>query len=122
MLQQVLLNLLTNALDAIESGGEIRIYAHHRREVIEPAFKQEWLDVFVSDTGSGISPENLPRVFDPFFTTKEVGKGTGLGLAISQSLVEQHKGSIEVRSEGIGKGTVVIVSLPLAERSGRLEG
>lgn len=78
--------------------------------------------MFVSDTGSGISPENLPRVFDPFFTTKEVGKGTGLGLAISQSLVEQHKGSIEVRSEGIGKGTVVIVSLPLAERSGRLEG
>lgn len=122
MLQQLFLNLLTNALDAIESGGEIRIYAHHRREIIEPAFKQEWLDVFVSDTGSGISLENLPRIFDPFFTTKEVGKGTGLGLAVSQSIVEQHKGSIEVRSEGIGKGTVIIVSLPLAERSGRLGG
>ena len=122
MLQQVFLNLLTNALDAIESGGEIRIYAHHRREVIEPALEQEWLDVFVSDTGSGISPENLPRVFDPFFTTKEVDKGTGLGLAISQSLVEQHKGTIEVQSKGVGKGAVVIVSLPLAERSGRLGG
>ncbi|MDE2484108.1 MAG: GAF domain-containing protein [candidate division NC10 bacterium] len=118
MLQQVFLNLLTNALDAIESGGEIRIDAHHRRKVIEPACEQEWLDISVSDTGSGISPENLSRVFDPFFTTKEVGKGTGLGLAISQSIVEQHKGSIEVRSKGIGKGTVVIVRLPLAERSG----
>lgn len=122
MLQQVFLNLLTNALDAIESGGEIRIYAHHRRAVIEPAVEQEWLDIFVSDTGSGISPENLPRVFDPFFTTKEVDKGTGLGLAISQSIVEQHQGSIEVRSKGIGKGTVVIVSLPLAERSGGFGG
>jgi signal transduction histidine kinase len=117
MLQQVFLNLLTNALDAIESGGEIRIDAYHRQEAIDPAGEQRWLDVFVSDTGSGISPDNLSRVFDPFFTTKEVGKGTGLGLAISQSIVEQHKGSIEVRSRGIGKGTVVIVSLPLADRS-----
>ncbi|CBE70197.1 putative Histidine kinase [Candidatus Methylomirabilis oxygeniifera] len=117
MLQQVFLNLLTNALDAIESGGEIRINAYHRQEAVDPAGEQRWLDVFVSDTGSGISPDNLSRVFDPFFTTKEVGKGTGLGLAISQSIVEQHKGSIEVRSRGIGKGTTVIVSLPLADRS-----
>ncbi len=115
MLQQVFLNLLTNALDAIESGGEIRIDAHHRREAVDPACEQRWLDIFVSDTGSGISPDNLSRVFDPFFTTKEVGKGTGLGLAISQSIVEQHKGTIEVRSKGVGKGTVVIVSLPLAD-------
>ncbi|MDE2179826.1 MAG: GAF domain-containing protein [candidate division NC10 bacterium] len=118
MLQQVFLNLLTNALDAIESGGEIRIDAHPRREVVEPSGEQVWLDIFVSDTGSGISPEHLPRIFDPFFTTKAVGKGTGLGLAISQSIVEQHQGSIEVRSKGVGKGTVVIVSLPLADRSG----
>ncbi len=122
MLQQVFLNLLTNALDAIESGGEIRIDAHHRREIIGLAREQEWIDVFVSDTGSGIAPEHLPKVFDPFFTTKEVGKGTGLGLAISQSIVEQHKGSIEVCSKGIGKGTVVIVSLPLVTHSGRLSG
>jgi two-component system NtrC family sensor kinase len=68
----------------------------------------------VADTGAGISPETLSKVFDPFFTTKEVGKGTGLGLAICQSIVEQHRGAIEVQSEGVGKGAVVTVSLPLA--------
>jgi signal transduction histidine kinase len=117
MLQQVFLNLLTNALDAIESGGEIRIDAHYRRETVGPAREQAWLDVLVSDTGSGISPDNLSKIFDPFFTTKEVGRGTGLGLAISQSIVEQHKGAIEVRSEGVGKGATVIVSIPLADRN-----
>jgi two-component system NtrC family sensor kinase len=74
------------------------------------------LDVLVSDTGCGISPADLARVFDPFFTTKEVGKGTGLGLAICQAIVDQHQGSIEVQSDGLGKGTVVTVSLPLAEQ------
>jgi len=112
MLQQVFLNLLTNALDAIEGGGEVRISARKRREGERPA--QAWLDVVVSDTGAGISPDDLPKVFDPFFTTKEVGKGTGLGLAICQSIVEQHHGSIEVQSEGVGKGAAVTVSLPLA--------
>ena len=116
MLQQVFLNLLTNALDAIEDGGEVRIIGHRWREVVGRAAGREWIDVAVSDTGSGISPENLARVFDPFFTTKEVGKGTGLGLAICQSIVEQHRGTIEVRSGGLGKGTVVTVSLPLAEQ------
>ncbi len=118
MLQQVFLNLLTNALDALEGGGEVRIVAKRRREVTERASGQEWLDVTVSDTGSGISPENLAKVFDPFFTTKEVGKGTGLGLAICQSIVEQHRGTIEVQSRGFGKGTLVTVSLPAAERGG----
>jgi signal transduction histidine kinase len=117
MLQQVFLNLLTNALDAIEGGGEVQIAVHRRREEGEPRLKHDWLDVVVSDTGSGISPEDLAKVFDPFFTTKEVGKGTGLGLAVSQSIVEQHQGSIEVHSGGLGKGTVVTVSLPLAERN-----
>ena len=115
MLQQAFLNLLTNALDAIEGGGEVRIAAHRRLEEGGRRLRQHWLDVVVSDTGSGISPEDLPKVFDPFFTTKEVGKGTGLGLAVCQSIVEQHQGSIEVRSGGIGKGAVVTVSLPLAE-------
>jgi signal transduction histidine kinase len=132
MLQQVFLNLLTNSLDAIEGGGEVRISARHRRETLsrgpgsgggpgsdrglasDGGPRHAWCDVVVSDTGTGIAPENLARVFDPFFTTKAVGKGTGLGLAISQSIIEQHRGAIEVQSEGLGKGTVVTVSLPLA--------
>ncbi len=114
MLQQVFLNLLTNALDAIEGGGEVRISAHRRQEDGRGAGRA-WIEVMVSDTGAGIAPEDLPRVFDPFFTTKEVGKGTGLGLAICQSIVEQHRGTIEVQSQGVGKGAVVTVSLPLTE-------
>jgi signal transduction histidine kinase len=114
MLQQVFLNLLTNALDAIERGGEVRVAARHRREDAAGGPGQAWLDVVVSDSGVGISPEDLSRVFDPFFTTKEVGKGTGLGLAISQSIVEQHRGAIDVSSEGVGRGATVTVSLPLA--------
>lgn len=118
MLRQVFLNLLTNALDAIEGGGEVRIAARRRPDGAGRAGARERLDVAVADTGSGISPENLAKVFDPFFTTKDVGKGTGLGLAICQSLIEQHGGAIEVQSEGLGKGTVVTVSLPLAEPAG----
>ncbi len=114
MLQQVFLNLLTNALDAIQSGGEVRIAARHRREGAGGGPEQAWVDVTVSDTGTGIAPEDLPKIFDPFFTTKEVGKGTGLGLALCQSILEQHRGLIEVQSEGVGKGTAVTVSLPLA--------
>jgi signal transduction histidine kinase len=118
MLQQVFLNLLTNALDAVEGGGEIRIAARHAPAApgyaLDASAPTQFLEVTVSDTGTGIAPENLARVFDPFFTTKDVGKGTGLGLAISQSIVEQHRGAIEVQSEGPGRGTVVTVSLPLA--------
>ncbi len=112
MLQQVFLNLLTNALDAIEKGGQVRLSAW-REEARGGARGPAMGVVAVTDDGSGISPENLARVFDPFFTTKEVGKGTGLGLAICQSIVEQHGGTIEVRSPGAGKGTVVTVRLPL---------
>jgi signal transduction histidine kinase len=118
MLQQVFLNLLTNALDAIEGGGEVRIAARRPPlplgNPVGASAPMQSLEVTVSDTGMGITPEDLARVFDPFFTTKEVGKGTGLGLAICQSIIEQHRGTIEVQSEGLGKGTVVTVSLPLA--------
>jgi len=106
MLQQVFLNLLTNALDAIEGGGEVWISAN-----VEAGGD---IEIFVADTGCGIPLEHLPRIFDPFFTTKEVGRGTGLGLAICQSIVEQHGGAIEVKSEGRDLGTTVIVRLPSA--------
>ena len=105
MLQQVILNLATNALDAIDGEGEVRITALPVSGHVE---------VCVRDTGCGIPPEHLARVFDPFFTTKDVGKGTGLGLAICQGIVGQHGGSIEVKSDGVGRGTTVVIRLPVA--------
>jgi signal transduction histidine kinase len=112
MLQQLLLNLLTNALDAIEGAGEVRIAVTTMARG-QGSRGQEIVQISVADNGCGIPPENLPKVFDPFFTTKEVGKGTGLGLPICQSIVEQHVGTIEVKSEGIGRGTTVTVKLLL---------
>jgi signal transduction histidine kinase len=109
MLQQVVLNLLTNALDAVEEGGEVEVST---APAADPAGGPGWVEVVVRDTGIGIRSEDAGRIFDPFFTTKAVGKGTGLGLAISQSIVEQHRGSIQVDSEGRGRGTTVRVRLP----------
>jgi signal transduction histidine kinase len=113
MLQQLLLNLLTNALDAIEGDGEVRIAADVIAAERAARGRREIVEVAVADNGHGIAPENLSKVFDPFFTTKEVGKGTGLGLPICQSIVEQHGGTIEIKSEGIGKGALVTVKLPV---------
>lgn len=113
MLQQLLLNLLTNALDGIEGTGEVRVAVNSLAGKQGSRGQQEVVEISVADNGCGIARENLPKVFDPFFTTKEVGKGTGLGLPICQSIVEQHGGTIEVKSEGIGKGTTVTVKLPM---------
>src|SRR2546430_17721396 len=93
MLKQVVLNILSNALDAREGPGSIDITARLEPDVASPGR----VIVTVQDTGRGIPPENLPNVFDLFYTTKEVGKGVGLGLAICQAMVEQHGGTI--RSE-----------------------
>jgi signal transduction histidine kinase len=113
MLQQLLLNLVTNALDAIEGGGEIRIAVQVQGRGQERQGHEELVELSVADNGCGIPLEHVPKIFDPFFTSKEVGKGTGLGLPICQSIVEQHGGSIEVNSAGIGQGTTVIVRLPM---------
>jgi signal transduction histidine kinase len=110
MLQQVFLNLLTNALDAVEAGGEVGIALRGPGPAGPPA---GWVEVSVTDTGMGIPPEHLGKVFDPFFTTKEVGKGTGLGLAVSQSIVEQHGGTLQIVSAGPGRGAQASVRLPL---------
>jgi PAS domain S-box-containing protein len=102
-LNQVFMNLLVNAADAIENKGDIKI----------STFKSNGhINVSISDTGSGISDENLKDIFSPFFTTKEVGKGTGLGLSISYDIVKEHKGDIEVKSE-IGVGTTFIIKIPI---------
>ncbi len=102
-LNQVFMNLLVNAGQAIPEKGEIRIRTRASDGHIE---------IRIQDTGTGISPENLKKIFDPFFTTKEIGKGTGLGLHVVHSIVEKHKGTIDVASE-VGKGTTFTISLPV---------
>jgi signal transduction histidine kinase len=104
-LEQVLVNLLVNAAQSIETRGVITL----RTATTEGKVIME-----VEDTGCGIAPEHLPRLFEPFFTTKPPGSGTGLGLSISYSIVQRHGGDITVRSTP-GKGTVFRVSLPIAE-------
>jgi PAS domain S-box-containing protein len=102
-LNQVFLNLLVNAAQAIPEKGEICIRTQSENGYVE---------IQISDTGEGISPENLPRIFDPFFTTKAVGQGTGLGLHVAYSIVKRHNGTIDVKSE-VGKGTNFTVRLPV---------
>ena len=100
-LREVLVNMIYNAIDAMPSGGEIRLTTQENRERVV---------VCVGDTGTGMSPEVKQRLFDPFFTTK--GKaGTGMGLAVSFGIIRRHEGSIEVDSEP-GRGTTFKISLP----------
>ena len=102
-MRQVLLNVLLNAAQSIESDGAI---------TIEVAEADGLAAVSVRDTGCGMSEEQAAQAFTPFFTTKE--KGTGLGLAVAQKIVEGHGGRIELESE-VGAGTTMIVYLPVAE-------
>ncbi len=110
-IQQVLVNLLLNANDAMSaSGGTLTLTARLATDGATPPVKPEEIEIRVSDTGCGIAPENLPKIFDPFFSTKGP-KGTGLGLAVAWGIVEKHSGRIEVDSE-VGKGTTFRVLLP----------
>jgi PAS domain S-box-containing protein len=102
-LNQVFMNLLVNAAQAIETRGEIAIRTGRDGDTV-------WVEV--ADTGKGIVPEHLKRIFDPFFTTKPVGKGTGLGLSLSSSIVVKHRGRFEVSSE-VGQGSTFRVVLPI---------
>jgi signal transduction histidine kinase len=101
-LEQVLINLIQNAIQAMPYGGSLWVRVTHT---------DEWVDVAVQDTGVGIPKENLKRIFDPFFTTKPKGEGTGLGLSVSYGIVAQHKGRIDVQSV-VGQGTTFTVHLP----------
>ena len=102
-MQQVILNILLNAKDAMPNGGKITIKSEEEggNYVLS-----------VSDTGSGIAPEILSKIFDPFFTTKETGKGTGLDLSICYDIVKNLKGEISVKSV-IGKGTTFYIKFPI---------
>jgi signal transduction histidine kinase len=107
-LNQVFMNLLVNAANAIEVHGRITLRTGHDLENV-------WVEV--EDTGKGIPPENLARIFEPFFTTKPVGQGTGLGLSLSYGIVQQHGGRIEVTSV-VGQGSTFRVLLPRQTSAG----
>jgi PAS domain S-box-containing protein len=104
-LNQIFLNLLVNAADAIETRGTITIRTGVQGDEV-------WVEI--ADTGKGIPPEQVKRIFDPFFTTKPVGKGTGLGLSVSYSIVQKHSGRVEVDST-VGKGSTFRVWLPIRQ-------
>ncbi len=109
-LEQLFLNILMNAVEAMPDGGSLTVSAELQEGQAGVLAK-----VRITDTGIGIGPDHLPRIFEPFFTTKEVGKGTGLGLSVSYGIVKAHRGSIDVQSE-VGKGSTVTVILPVRER------
>jgi len=113
-LNQVFLNLIVNAAHAIRESGKD---AQTGRITITSELRAGCVVICIEDNGCGIAPENLDKIFDPFFTTKPVGLGTGQGLAIAQSIVvEKHGGTIHVESE-LGRGTRIIVRLPVAGRA-----
>jgi signal transduction histidine kinase len=137
LMHQVLLNLVSNSVQAMPRGGRLRLEVRSltRRGVARGAGRRRddrgrprggrrgpatrVVQVRVIDTGEGISKEHLGRLFDPFFTTKP--SGTGLGLSICQSIVQEHGGSIHVASRP-GHGTTVIVELPVERRQGERRG
>lgn len=112
-IEQVLLALVMNALDAMPHGGNLLLRTRYL-----PQSRQ--VEMQVRDDGMGIPPDLLPRLFEPFLTTKETGKGVGLGLAISKTIVERHGGQIEVESQP-GRGTTFYVFLPVDARVKNLE-
>jgi len=102
-LQQVYINIILNAIQAMPEGGRLTVRTFN---------SGDWLKTEVQDTGRGISPENMQKLFVPFFTTKEEGKGVGLGLVVCNEIVRRHQGRIEVQSKE-GEGTNFTVYLPL---------
>jgi len=108
-LQQVFTNIILNAQQAMPEGGELKITAQN---ILDARTKTPAVvKIEFTDNGCGISEENLLHIFEPFFTTKQKDKGTGLGLSVSYQIIQEHKGSIEIKSE-VGKGTTITISLP----------
>ncbi len=107
-IQQVFLNIITNALDAIKESEKKELHIDIKQD-------GEYVRVTIADSGTGIARENLSRIFDPFFTTKPPGQGTGLGLSISQSVIETHDGRITCESKA-GHGAKFEIVLPIKRR------
>jgi len=125
-INQILLNLCTNADHAMPDGGIIEITL--KNEDIDENFTAQppdlhpgqYVNLTVTDTGHGISQENIDRIFDPYFTTKEVGKGAGMGLAVVHGIVKEHNGIITVESE-LGKGTTFNIFFPVVKKEAAVE-
>jgi len=116
-IHQVLVNLINNAVDAMDGEGKIKIKMSHITKG-DPSLKQfpgileqDYCKIEISDTGHGMDQPTMVRIFEPFFTTKEVGKGTGLGLSIVHSIIKEHQGEITVQSL-LGQGTMFTLLLP----------
>ncbi|MBW1912801.1 MAG: cache domain-containing protein [Deltaproteobacteria bacterium] len=103
-IQQTLMNIIINGTEAMQEEGELTIKSRHAKQ-------NGFIEVEIADTGTGISDDHLTEIFDPFFTTKDEGKGVGLGLSIAYGIINEHKGSIEVKSKA-NKGTTFIIKLP----------
>jgi two-component system NtrC family sensor kinase len=113
-LQQVFLNLIANALDAMPDGGELTVETDSVDSYVGHEASR-WVRIQITDTGCGITPEDRKRIFEPFFTTKERGRGTGLGLTVCQNIVRAHQGTIGIESQ-VGKGTTFVIVLPAEEK------
>lgn len=108
-INQVLMNILSNAAQAIQGNGHIWLSTHIMKD---PKTKEGIIQISIQDSGQGIPTADIEKIFDPFFTTKEIGAGTGLGLSISYGIIHNHGGDIQVRSE-LGVGTEFILILPI---------
>jgi signal transduction histidine kinase len=115
-LEQVIMNLVVNARDAMPAGGTILLATASHRPV-EPGEDKGLVTLSVTDTGMGMTPDVQARIFEPFFTTKEAGRGTGLGLATSRGIIARSKGNLRVESTP-GKGSTFTICLPACGESG----
>jgi signal transduction histidine kinase len=111
-IQQCVINLIFNAIDAMPEGGTLTIRCGHIQA-------KGVVNIGVEDTGSGISEEHLPHIFEPFYSTKTEGNGLGLGLATVYGIIDRHKGTITVESE-VGKGTLFTITLPVEDQGKRV--
>lgn len=111
-IQQIMINLCSNALDSMKKNGTLTV------GILKDKKSDKYIEVYVKDTGCGIPKEQISRIFEPFFTTKEVGKGTGLGLALVYEIVQKHNGQISVESE-VGKGSTFTILLPISGSGGK---
>jgi two-component system NtrC family sensor kinase len=106
------MNILSNAVQAIEGSGHIWISTMAVKEIKDQKDKFGRVQISIQDSGKGMTAETIEKIFDPFFTTKGVGQGTGLGLSISYGIIQNHGGDIQVRSE-VGVGTEFIITMPV---------